>query len=131
MPAHAFVRLRYNKSIMKRKYDLVCVGDVVMDAFIQLHEASVHCDLNHEHCELCMSFADKIPYESLIVVAGRGECFERGGGREPPGLKTAMFTAIGSDHYGEEILGRVPEGRRGAGIREGEHKESRRTIILC
>ena len=48
------------------------MGDVVIDAFIQLHEASVHCDLNHEHCQLCMSFADKIPYESLIVAPAVG-----------------------------------------------------------
>ena len=28
---------------MKQKYDLVCIGDMVMDAFIGLKEANVHC----------------------------------------------------------------------------------------
>lgn len=89
---------------MKRKYNLVCIGDTVMDAFIQLHEASVHCDLNHEHCQLCMSFADKIPYESLVVVPAVGNASNVAVGASRLGLRTAMFTAIGRDHYGEEIL---------------------------
>ena len=90
---------------MKRKYDLVCIGDTVIDAFIQLHEASVHCGLNHEHCQLCMSFADKIPYESLVVVPAVGNASNVAVGAARLGLDTAMLTAIGNDHYGEEILG--------------------------
>jgi len=94
----------YNESIMKQKYDLVCVGDVVIDAFIQLHEASVHCDLNHERCQLCMSFADKIPYESLVVAPAVGNASNVAVGASRLGLNTAMLAAIGKDHYGEEIL---------------------------
>ena len=90
---------------MKSKYDLVCVGDVVIDAFIQLHEASVHCDLHREHCQLCMSFADKIPYESLIVVPAVGNASNVAVGASRLGLRTAMLTSIGGDHYGEEVMG--------------------------
>ncbi len=89
---------------MRKKYDLVCVGDTVIDAFIQLHEASVHCDLNHDRCQLCMSFADKIPYESLIVVPAVGNASNVAVGASRLGLETAMLTSIGKDHYGEEIL---------------------------
>jgi sugar/nucleoside kinase (ribokinase family) len=89
---------------MKRKYDLVCVGDVVMDAFITLHEASVHCNLNHEDCQLCMSFATKIPYESLTVVPAVGNASNVAVGAARLGLNVAMLTAVGGDHYGQEIL---------------------------
>ena len=34
---------------MKQKYDVVCIGDVVMDAFIGLKEARVDWDAAHEH----------------------------------------------------------------------------------
>ena len=34
---------------MAKKYDLVCIGDVVMDAFIGLEEASVSWDKHHEN----------------------------------------------------------------------------------
>ncbi|MGC9968555.1 MAG: carbohydrate kinase family protein [Minisyncoccia bacterium] len=89
---------------MKRKYDLVCVGDAVIDAFIQLHEASVHCALRHEDCQLCMSFGTKIPYESLIVAPAVGNASNVAVGASRLGLETAIVTAIGKDHYGEEIL---------------------------
>ncbi|MBM3257295.1 MAG: carbohydrate kinase family protein [Candidatus Liptonbacteria bacterium] len=85
------------------KYDLICIGDVVMDAFIGLHEASVHCDLNHRRCELCMSFADKIPYESLTIAAAVGNASNVAVGASRLGLKTAILTAVGKDQYGEEI----------------------------
>jgi sugar/nucleoside kinase (ribokinase family) len=89
---------------MPRKYDLVCIGDTVMDAFITLHEASVHCDLNKEHCQLCMSFADKIPYESLTVAAAVGNSSNVAVGAARLGLNTGIITAVGGDHYGQEIL---------------------------
>jgi sugar/nucleoside kinase (ribokinase family) len=89
---------------MSRKYDLVCVGDVVIDAFIQLHEASVHCDLDHKRCQLCMSFADKIPYESLFVMPAVGNASNVAVGASRLGLDTAMLTAIGKDYYGEQVM---------------------------
>src|SRR5581483_4837245 len=89
-----------------RKYDLICIGDTVMDAFIKLHEATVTCDLNHEDCQLCMSFANKIPYESLTVVPAVGNASNVAVGASRLGLSSAIVTAIGNDHYGQEILER-------------------------
>ncbi len=89
---------------MRQGYDLVCIGDVVIDAFIQLHEASVHCDLNHERCQLCMSFADKIPYESLFVAPAVGNASNVAVGASRLGLKTGILTAIGGDQYGKDVL---------------------------
>lgn len=91
---------------MKSKYDLVCIGDTVMDAFITLHEASVHCSLNHEACQLCMSFATKVPYESLTVVPAVGNASNVVVGATRLGLNAAIITAVGGDRYGEEILER-------------------------
>lgn len=90
---------------MPKRYDLVCIGDVVIDAFITLKEATVHCDAKHEHCELCLSFADKIPYESLIVAPAVGNSSNVAVGASRLGVKTAILTAIGNDYYGKEILG--------------------------
>ena len=56
------------KYFMAEQYDFIAIGDTVTDAFIRLKEASVHCDINREKCEICMRFADKIPYESVTVV---------------------------------------------------------------
>ena len=89
---------------MRQKYDLVCIGDTVIDAFITLHEVSVHCDLNHEQCQLCMSFANKIPYEALMVAAAVGNASNVAVGASRLGLRTAIVTAVGNDRYGEDIL---------------------------
>ena len=50
--------------------DFLAVGDIVVDDFIRLKDASVHCNINNEDCEICMRWGDKIPYESSPVCAG-------------------------------------------------------------
>ena len=50
------------------KYDIVSIGDTTIDAFIELHEASVHCAVDHTNCQLCLSYADKVPYENLTML---------------------------------------------------------------
>ena len=89
---------------MKSKYDLVCVGDVVMDAFIGLKEARVDWDKAHEHPRLSMEFATKIPYESLTVATGVGNASNVAVGAARLGLNTAMLASIGADHYGDQIV---------------------------
>jgi ribokinase len=94
---------------MKKKYDVVSIGDVVMDAFIGLQEAKVEWDKNHEHPRLSMSFADKIPYKSLVVIPAVGNASNVAVGATRLGLRTAMITAIGDDSYGKEILARYKQ----------------------
>ncbi len=91
---------------MKQKYDLICIGDVVIDAFIELEEAKVEWDKQHEHPELEMPFADKIPYKSLMVMPAVGNASNVAVGARRLGLNTAIVTAVGDDHYGDEVLDR-------------------------
>jgi sugar/nucleoside kinase (ribokinase family) len=92
----------------KNKYDVVCIGDVVMDAFITLEdkEARIEWDKAHEHPRISMSFADKIPYKSLTVAPAVGNASNVAVGASRLGLKTAIITAVGGDHYGTEIQNR-------------------------
>lgn len=89
---------------MHTKYDLIAIGDCVIDAFIRLHEATVSCDINHHKCQICMSFADKIPYESLEVIPAVGNSSNVAVGLARLGFKTAILTAVGDDYYGRQIL---------------------------
>ena len=86
------------------KYDLISIGDTATDAFIRLHDASIHCDLDNKNCQLCLSFADKVPYENLIVVPAVGNSSNVAVGSARLGLKSAAFNAIGADYYGRQIL---------------------------
>lgn len=88
-----------------KTHDIVCIGDTTIDAFIRLHEASVHCDLNQQNCQLCISYADKVPYDSLQIVPAVGNAANVAVGTARLGLRSAMFSAVGSDDYGRQILG--------------------------
>lgn len=89
---------------MAQKYDFIAIGDVATDAFIRLKEASVHCVINRERCEICMRFADKIPYEDVFVVPAVGNSANAAVAAARLGLKTALVSNIGDDHFGKECL---------------------------
>lgn len=116
---------------MKPKYDLICIGDVVMDAFITLQEASVRWDKKHEHPELCMSFADKIPYRSLMVTPAVGNPSNVVVGAARLGLNAAILTAVGADHYGGEIFDHYHKERVSTEfVKVNQHKPTNYHFVL-
>lgn len=84
------------------KYDIVSIGDCTIDAFIEIHEASVHCSVDHTECQLCFSYADKIPYESLTLLPA-GNSTNNAVGSARLGMKNAFITAVGGDEQGKII----------------------------
>lgn len=92
--------------MFEHNLDVMCVGDVVTDAFIKLlpHEAEIKNDPKNHHPLLCMTFGTKIPFEEAIVVHGVGNspnaavCFSK------LGLHTALYANVGDDRVGEDIL---------------------------
>lgn len=86
------------------KYDLIAIGDVVVDAFIKLSVGTVNTDPVTKEMTLTMPFGDKIPYESLKVVAAVGNASNVAVGLARLGFKTAMLAGIGNDYYGQQIL---------------------------
>lgn len=89
---------------MSKNYDFVGIGDTVTDAFIKLKEASIHCKMNHQDCEICMKFGDKIPYEDVFIVPGVGNSANACVAASRLGLKSALVTNLGKDDYGKECL---------------------------
>ncbi len=85
-------------------YDFIAIGDTVTDAFIRIKEASVSCDINKENCQICMRFADKIPYESVTVVPAVGNSANAAVAAARLGLKSALGSDIGGDYFGTECL---------------------------
>ncbi|HUD04188.1 MAG TPA: PfkB family carbohydrate kinase [Candidatus Paceibacterota bacterium] len=88
----------------RRKQRLICIGDVVMDGFIVLKKASVHKHPDKEHLEICMPFANKVPYTSLRVVPADGNASNVAVGAKRLGIRTSILTSIGKDYYAKEIL---------------------------
>ncbi len=86
------------------KIDFLAVGDIVVDAFIRLKDAHVHCKIDTDTCELCVRFGDKVPYESVTVVSAVGNGPNAAVSAARLGLCSAIVTHIGDDKDGEECL---------------------------
>ncbi|KKT29258.1 hypothetical protein A3G55_02740 [Candidatus Giovannonibacteria bacterium RIFCSPLOWO2_12_FULL_44_25] len=87
-----------------KQYDLIAIGDSTTDAFIRLKDASVHCNIDHEKCEICLRFKDKIPYEEVYVVPAVGNAANASVAAARLGLQSALISNIGDDYFGEEAL---------------------------
>lgn len=88
-------------------YDFLAVGDVVTDVFIKLKDASVHCDINEENCQLCVDFGAKIPYESATEIRAVGNAANAAVSAHRLGLKAALVSNIGDDRVSDEILDHI------------------------
>ncbi|MBI3459100.1 carbohydrate kinase family protein [Candidatus Azambacteria bacterium] len=85
-------------------YDFISIGDIATDAFIRIKEASVHCDINKEKCEICIGFADKIPYEEVYVVPAVGNSANASVAASRLGLTSTLVSNLGDDYFGQECL---------------------------
>ena len=88
---------------MKKKLDVVSIGDCVLDAFLRVDEATVTFDKNGEHPQLCFPFGDKIPYSELYQLsAGNANNVAIGSSRL--GFASALYGMLGNDHNSHVIL---------------------------
>jgi ribokinase len=90
--------------MFSKQIDFLAIGDIVTDAFIKLKEAHVTCSINHDTCELCMKFADKIPFESVDVIAGVGNSANAAVSAARLGLASALLSDVGADQNGKECV---------------------------
>src|SRR3990167_7381256 len=84
---------------MEKALDFLAVGDIVIDAFIRLKDANVHCKINNEDCEICMRWGDKIPYEFAEVVPAVGNSANAAVAAARLGLHSALRAYVGEDPY--------------------------------
>jgi len=93
----------------KKKYDLIAIGDTVTDAFIRLKEAHINTNPSTDTSEICMKFADKIPYEFVEVCPAVGNSANAAVSVARLGLNVAMMTDVGDDQNGNEAITRFKE----------------------
>lgn len=89
-------------------FDLISVGDVVIDTFIPLTDAEVLSTHNGNELKLCLRYGDKIPVgPSVSLVAGNAANNAVGSSRLK--LKTAIFANVGGDDDGDRIKRKFKE----------------------
>ena len=92
---------------MEKNYDLVAIGDTVIDAFIKLTDADrvdVRGTPDHEDYKVCLPYADKIPYEEVYIVNAVGNAANAVVSSARLGLKCALVSNLGDDQNGKDCL---------------------------
>ena len=84
--------------------DFLSIGDILIDAFIKLKDAEVHCNIDNENCMLSMRFGDKIPYDDVKVVKAVGNGPNAAVSAARLGLKSASMCHIGDDEFGKDCV---------------------------
>ena len=84
--------------------DFLAIGDLVIDDFIRLKDASVHCNINNEDCEICMRWGDKIPYEFVVPIPAVGNSANAAVAAVRLGLNSALRAYVGDDEQGEQCF---------------------------
>ncbi|MCL5439174.1 MAG: carbohydrate kinase family protein [Patescibacteria group bacterium] len=83
------------------KYNLVAIGDAVIDVFLTIGEENVH--VNFKDSELCFKYGTKIPVESANFFLGGNAC-NVSVGLSKLGFKTALFSEIGDDDFSDMVI---------------------------
>jgi len=77
-------------------FDLITIGDIKLDTFVVLPEASIQCRLKMPDCQICVDYGKKIPVEMVdSQIAGSAPNVAVGLARMK--LKTAVASIMGSD----------------------------------
>ena len=123
------------------KMDFLAIGDIVIDAFIKLKQASVHGTPDNKDYEICIPFADKVPYEDVFIAPAVGNASNAAVSASLLGLKTALLSNIGDDKEGVDCLDALKKLgvntdliKTNAGMKTNYHYvlwyESDRTILI-
>ena len=94
----------YNAASMT--YDFVAIGDIVVDAFIELNKdaADVSTDMDTGRMTLHMPFGSKLPYNDVSVVAAVGNSPNAAVSAKRLGLRSALMSNVGTDRNGKDCL---------------------------
>jgi ribokinase len=91
---------------MSEQYDFVAIGDLVVDAFLELDkdEADVSIDLDTGRKTLHMKFGEKIPYKDVVVVNAVGNSPNASVSAHRLGLHSALVASVGHDRNGSDCI---------------------------
>lgn len=90
------------------QFDILSVGDVVTDAFINLFEDQAKVITDSKNAKwLAMPFGTKLPFEYSEVVPGAGNASNAAVSFARLGLKSGFVSNVGNDAQGREIIAKL------------------------
>ncbi len=88
----------------KKQIDVLAVGDVVTDAFIDLIEKYEHVIDGPKGPELVIPLGTKIPYDHAEVIEGVGNAPNAAVSFARLGLNAGLVSNVGGDDWGKDIV---------------------------
>jgi ribokinase len=85
-------------------FDIMSIGDIVTDAFIQLNDDQAVTYENEEGKWLAMKFGTKLPFHDVEVVKAVGNAANAAVAFSRLGLKTTFATNVGDDQEGRDMI---------------------------
>ena len=83
-------------------FNIITIGDAVIDTNVFIDDATLDCDYNHENCLLCLNYASKIPItDSWQTLGGNAANVAIAAARL--GLTSSILTSVGNDANGQTI----------------------------
>lgn len=105
-------------------FDVISVGDALVDAFLTIKDASSHMNLDSEAQLLCVGFGKKVPVDDCQFLLGGNAC-NVSVGISRLGLKSALCAEIGDDEFSLKIInGLKKESVNTSTVIQGKQKSS-------
>ena len=83
-------------------FNLITIGDALIDTHVFIDNATLECDLNNQNCQLCLNYAGKIPITHSFQALG-GNAANVATGSSKLGLTTAIISSLGQDINGDVV----------------------------
>lgn len=77
--------------------DFLAIGDTMLDVFVQIQEATVHCKVDKSACQISFPFGEKVPVESVIKFPGAGNASNAAVAASRLGLRSKIYSVLGDD----------------------------------
>ena len=111
--------------------DFLAIGDTMLDVFVQIQEAAVHCAIDRSTCRISFPFGEKIPVESVIKFPGAGNASNVAIGASRLGLHSSIYSVLGDDveakvirsHWNNEKVSH-------ALVKKATHQETNYSTVL-
>jgi ribokinase len=115
---------------MPQHFSVITVGDATLDTFLDIHEATVTCDINKKNCRLCFNYAEKIPIKKSAQSVG-GNAANVAAGLAKLAVKTAIVTELGDDSNGQLIFETLKyAGVKTSFVKKIKKTQSRYSVIM-
>lgn len=89
---------------MAQQPEIICIGDIVTDAFIKLIDDQAVTYQNDKGKWLAMQFGTKLPYDHVEILEAVGNASNAAVAFSRLGLQTSFVTNVGDDQHGRDMI---------------------------